>query len=504
MKRYKFIAVSLSALILVSSFTLNTDASRQTDYSSISEESIADTIDNLEEEKSSNSNKIAELEKQIADAEKLLEQSQDDESTKIAYQKAVQEKMSLQQENILYIEKQITALEENISEHKSNISVLETEISEKEIDIEQGIEDFKSRLSAMYISGNATYASIITGSKSFYDLLSRIELIKRISQRDNDVINNLKEQLSSLNEAKDQLLVENTALTQQMEQSEMKKNEYSNILDTLSSDYEATQADIEAIALEQQKIEMNQEELQKQRDDMEAERAKIDEEIKKAQEEIKRIQKEKEEERKRLEEEAERKRLEEEAEQKRLEEEKKKQEALATTTPAVTEAPVTTTTPTITTQPPVTTTTPDYNSKSMLWPVPGHYIISDYYGTRTWDGSGFHYGLDLGGPTIGGASIVAAESGTVILAINYCTHNYPKYSSCGCGGGFGNYIVIDHGGTYATLYGHCEKVDVKVGQYVQKGQTIGYVGTTGYSTGNHLHFEVRKDGERVNPLEYIQ
>ncbi len=516
MKKYKILSVFLSALLLVSSFTVDINASRQTEYSSVSssdEESIADAIDNLEDEKNSNSDKISELEKEIAEAEKLLEQSENDENAKIAYQNAVQEKMNLQQENILYVEKQISALETDIEEHKKNIEILETEIAEKQVEIDKGVEDFKARLSAMYISGNASYASIITGSKSFYDLLSRIELIKRISEHDNKVINNLKEQLADFNEAKALLETENTALNEQVEQSGLKKNEYSRILEDLSSDYNDTQEEIERIALEQQSIEMKQSEREEQIKIMEEEQKAIDEEIRKAQEEIKRIREEEERRRKEEEErlrreEEERLKREEEERLKREEEERKKQEALATTTPTVTEPPVVTTTPPpVVTTPPVTTQKPSYNNTynggSMLWPVPGHYIITDYYGTRTWDGSGFHYGLDIGGGNIAGSSIVAAESGTVILAINYCTHNYAKWSSCGCGGGFGNYVVIDHGGTYATLYGHCEKLEVKVGDYVTKGQTIGYVGTTGYSTGYHLHFEVRKDGERVNPLEYI-
>lgn len=489
MKKNRILITLLCLILLTSSMTVNVNASRQTDYSPASEDSIAEAIDNLEDEKNDNSDKIAELEQEIAEAEEKLKQSEDDENAKLVYQQAVQEKMNLQQENILYIEKQISALEAEIEQHRKNIEILENDISSKQQDIDKGIEDFKARLSAMYISGNASYASILTGSKSFYDLLSRIELIKRISMHDNEVINTLKDQLTSLNEDKTLLETENILLNEQMEQSTNKKNEYSRTLEQLSADYQTAQAEIEKIALEQQYIEMEKSEREQQIKTMEEEQKAIDEEIRKAQEEIKRIR-----------EEEEKRRKEEEERLKKEEEERKKQEALeaetaVTTSPAETSAPAVTTTSAV--------TNGYYNGGKMLWPVPGHYIITDYYGTRTWDGSGFHYGLDLGGGNIAGSSIVAAESGTVILAINYCTHNYAKYSSCGCGGGFGNYIVIDHGGTYATLYGHCEKVDVKVGDYVTKGQTIGYVGTTGYSTGYHLHFEVRKDGERVNPLDYI-
>ena len=79
-----------------------------------------------------------------------------------------------------------------------------------------------------------------------------------------------------------------------------------------------------------------------------------------------------------------------------------------------------------------------------------------------------------------------------------------KNYSCGCGGGYGNYVTIAHSdGTYSSLYAHCESICVSSGQYVTQGQTIGYVGTTGYSTGNHLHFEVHKNGNTVDPLSVV-
>ena len=85
---------------------------------------------------------------------------------------------------------------------------------------------------------------------------------------------------------------------------------------------------------------------------------------------------------------------------------------------------------------------------------------------------------------------------------NTCTHNYGKQGSCGCGGGYGNYCIIDHGGGYSTVYAHATEIIVKEGQQVSTGDVIGYVGSTGESTGYHLHFEVRIDGERKNPESF--
>ena len=92
---------------------------------------------------------------------------------------------------------------------------------------------------------------------------------------------------------------------------------------------------------------------------------------------------------------------------------------------------------------------------------------------------------------------MAAASGTVI----YVTEPYEGKNKGGTG--YGNYCIIDHGNGYATLYGHARDIYVSEGQSVSAGQSIGEVGSTGTSTGAHLHFEVRLNGERKNPLNYL-
>jgi murein DD-endopeptidase MepM/ murein hydrolase activator NlpD len=125
---------------------------------------------------------------------------------------------------------------------------------------------------------------------------------------------------------------------------------------------------------------------------------------------------------------------------------------------------------------------------SLAWPVSGT-ITSPFGYRRNPFGGGmeFHQGLDIAAPM--GTTITAAASGTVI--------------SAGWYGGYGNYILIDHGGGMATGYGHCSQIFVSVGQQVQKGQAIGAVGSTGASTGPHVHFEVRINGKPVDPAAYL-
>lgn len=133
------------------------------------------------------------------------------------------------------------------------------------------------------------------------------------------------------------------------------------------------------------------------------------------------------------------------------------------------------------------------------WPCPGYYTITSPYGYRTHPISGkykFHKGIDIAGSGIKGKPIVAAADGIVSIA----TYNT---------GGYGYYVMVNHGTgsdgkKYVSLYAHMTKYIVKVGQSVKKGQTIGYVGTSGASTGYHLHFEIRVNGDTTNPMSYYK
>ena len=134
------------------------------------------------------------------------------------------------------------------------------------------------------------------------------------------------------------------------------------------------------------------------------------------------------------------------------------------------------------------------------WPLDSRYqSITTYFGYDSWR-NGNHKGIDISGGGISGSNIYAAQSGTVISVVNYCGHNYGKSWSCGCGGGYGNYVIVNHGGNLATLYAHAEDIIVSEGQHVEIGDVLGYVGSTGWSTGAHLHFEVRVNGSYVDPF----
>ncbi|MCL2126585.1 MAG: peptidoglycan DD-metalloendopeptidase family protein [Oscillospiraceae bacterium] len=126
----------------------------------------------------------------------------------------------------------------------------------------------------------------------------------------------------------------------------------------------------------------------------------------------------------------------------------------------------------------------------LLWPCPSASYVSEGFGVRlhpVYNVYRQHWGVDI--PANYGVSIIAADSGTVIIS---------EYNSS-----YGNYVVINHGNGMTTLYAHMSSRGVSVGQSVSKGQIIGYVGTTGVSTGPHLHFEVSVDGNKVDPEKYL-
>ncbi len=128
-----------------------------------------------------------------------------------------------------------------------------------------------------------------------------------------------------------------------------------------------------------------------------------------------------------------------------------------------------------------------------MWPVPNfHYISSNFTDTVN-RGGRMHGAIDIAGRGIYGASVVAADSGVII-----------KVNDTPWGGGYGNFIVIDHGNGRSTLYGHLSLKRVTVGQTVAKGQQIGNVGNTGFSTGPHLHFETRMNGKKYDPLTEVR
>ena len=421
----------------------------------------AQSIAEMQEQINANKGKISELQAELdALAGNKAEEQQ--------YQSVLSEQITVIQNNIALLNKELETLTNDIESAQNNIGSLEQAIDDQQQAIDDKIEVFKQRLCAMYISGNDNLASVVVGTSSFYDMMSRVEMVNRIASYDEELINDILGEIDSMEEDKKKLESEKLTLEMKVEEQSKRKEEKTTEMENLTEKMQQTQAEIDRIAKEEAMTAEKKAELEKMNDDFNAEIEEI-------------IAREAAEAQRRYEE-----------EQARLAQERAAANAAAQQQAAQQGQSYTPSTPSYVSVSP--------SASGFAWPAPGFCYISSTYGPR-W--GSFHGGIDVGDAGIHGGAACASKSGTVVQVCNSCTHDYPKDGSCGCGGGYGNYVVISHDGTYSTVYGHLASAAVSVGQYVEQGQVIGYIGSTGWSTGAHLHFEVRVNGSRVDPLGYV-
>lgn len=465
----------------------------------------AHTVAELENMKDENKKKIAELQAQIADAQKQYDKIEEDEFAKGEYRDALNEKIYLQNQNIEYVSGQIEQIDAEIGENLKQINELEEEISLTQHETDKNMALFKQRLRASYMTGNESISAVFTGSADFYDILAKFEIVSKMAEHDDKLVKELKEQISQLKKSNEEMKKKQEELSESLKEAGERKAEFSEVLSELTVDYQNTQAELEKLGEAKNEIAEDIEAKNAAIAEKEQEHEKILADIAAVQEMMRQesvsVSKSISES---LAVSAEESRRAEESKRREESEKAEQAEKPVTQPPSQNQNPSTEAPeaeePPVTAPPPVTE--PPSSGTGFAWPVPGFFSVWSSYGYRTFDNS-FHKGIDISGGGIAGAAIVAAADGVVASAVTGCTHNYSKNGSCGCGGGYGNYVTIVHSdGTYSTLYAHCQSVAVSAGQSVSKGQTIGYVGTTGYSTGNHLHFEVHKNGSTTDPMSY--
>lgn len=363
---------------------------------------------------------------------------------------------------------QLEKTENELIETQENLEVTKEELKAaiEEANVHKGL--MKERLCAMYMCTNTSYLEIIFEAKNFTDFLDRIVMVREIVSLDQQVLEEMQAIEEEIQEKKLQLEEQETSI-------EQKKAKIISTRETI----ESQQAEREALLVK----------LKEQEEELEEGLAKLEKESKEIEETIKRY----------IEEQAEKERKRKEEERRRREEDRrrKEQEQLAakgnTSSRGNSSSGTTSPKNDSNNKPTGGDSTPKYTGGSMTWPVPGYYSITSPYGYRTHPVSGkrkLHRGIDIAGGGINGQSAVAAASGTVMTAQYY--------------GGYGNCVIIDHGGGLSTLYGHGSSILVSPGQSVKKGQPVLKVGSTGVSTGPHLHFEVRKNGSPVNPMNYVK
>ena len=360
---------------------------------------------------------------------------------------------------LAYIEEldaQCMELDEKIAGYERDTAIAEENLRLTQLALEQAREDerqqyenMKKRIKYMYEHGNTGYLEVFLNANSISDILNQMEYFNKITEYD------------------DKLLADYTLAKQEVEQQEALFELDIETLNALTAAAEEDREYLEGlIADKNERLEEYVENIGITNELL----IEYADQITQADADIEAIE---EEERKRIEEE----------ERKRKEEEeriRREQQALAAdlankrlhAAEGIVQTDI---------------TDPNY----MIWPLPGDGRIYAYFGYRkapTAGASTYHQGLDIGGEY--GASIVAALAGTVIEA---------SYSASR-----GNYVAINHGNGIITYYMHCSKLLVSVGDYVKQGSVVALVGSTGISTGPHLHFSVKVNGTNVDPLIYVK
>ncbi len=363
-------------------------------------------------------------------------------------------KNSVDQE-IFLLYSQMENLNQQITAYTALIAQTQAELDEAQRALEELNVRYRARVRAMEEEGSLSYWQVLFKAKDFTDLIDRLNMIKEIAAADERLMERMHQVTQAVAQTKETLMQEKQALEESraallasQQTLEAKREESDAILRQLN----ATQRDMD--------------DLHAQHD---AENQALADEIAQAEKAYNEAVRAEEEERRRQEEEERRRQEEEEA--KRREEEEKNNPTDPTDPADPTE--------------PDEPEDPPTNSDSG-WLIPCAYImISSPYGQR---GSGWHNGVDFANDR--GTPIYATRSGTVTKVKSMTTS-------------YGNHVVVNHGDGFSSLYAHLDYYVVSEGQYVQQGQLLGYMGSTGNSTGNHLHFTIFYNGSDVNPMNYL-
>lgn len=413
---------------------------------------------------------LEQLNKDSAKYQKTLNDTQSDINDKEKYNNALVGKIET-------LSKKITVTNQAISKLNTDIGKKQKEINQGNKDIETQLDALCGRLKAIYKAGSASDLEIVLGAKNLSDFIDKVNLVKNVSAIDKELIDGINTKLTAINNQK-------KALEKDKEKLDKSKKD----LQTDRNDLNKTVKDNEKVlknlytqnADAQKKLNSangKSSELEKQiaaywEADRKARAAASSTGSADVTDQVQR------------------------AEKRRQAASKPSSSSSASSSSSSSSGGSASTSQ--------QQSYDDYSDPSSdlsggyVWPCPGFYYLSSLFGEdRT---SYAHGAIDIAGGGIMGATVVAAASGTVADTCTYCIHNWGKSGSCGCGGGFGNYVWINHGNGKESIYGHLTSVIVSPGQYVSAGQVIGYVGSTGYSTGPHLHFECRYNGVKYDPM----
>ena len=405
--------------------------------------SAEDSISDLEQQ-------LQQLEQENEKYQKILDDTKSDIAEKEEYKSALVSKVQVLDEKIAVTREKISSLNDDIKEKQD---AYDKGLSE----VEDQFDALANRLRILYMSGNATDLEIIFGAKDFSDLIDKMELVKSLANSDKELIREIQTKLDELSTKKKSLEADKKDLETQQASLKSDQDEFNKlisdndeILKNLYASNSEAQNSLESAALQSDEIE-----------------AKISQYY---------------------------------AAQKAA------AEHAAQASQSSSSSGSSSSSSSSSSSGSSSSGSSSSGSSSVIvpsgsgfaWPTPGFVSrSSEWFEDREVYN---HGGIDIAGAGIMGTPVVAAADGTVVATNSSCTHNWGKSYSCGCGGGYGNYVMISHAGGKMTVYGHLTSLTVSSGQSVSRGQVIGYVGSTGNSTGPHLHYECRLNGVRYNPM----
>lgn len=405
--------------------------------------SAEDSISDLEQQ-------LQQLEQENQKYQKILDDTKSDIAEKEEYKSALVSKVQVLDEKIAVTREKISSLNDDIKEKQD---AYDKGLSE----VEDQFDALANRLRILYMSGNATDLEIIFGAKDFSDLIDKMELVKSLANSDKELISEIQTKLDELSTKKESLEADKKDLETQQASLKSDQDEFNKlisdndeILKNLYASNSEAQHSLESAALQSDEIE-----------------AKISQYY---------------------------------AAQKAA------AEHAAQASQSSSSSGSSSSSSSSSSSGSSSSGSSSSGSSSVIvpsgsgfaWPTPGFVSrSSEWFEDREVYN---HGGIDIAGAGIMGTPVVAAADGTVVATNSSCTHNWGKSYSCGCGGGYGNYVMISHAGGKMTVYGHLTSLTVSSGQSVSRGQVIGYVGSTGNSTGPHLHYECRLNGVRYNPM----
>ena len=380
------------------------------------------------------------------------------------------------QAEIRALDAQITQVNIKIDQLNGEMQKLQAEIAQTKAELEAAKAEllekkdlYAKRLRSMYIANDRGYLDILLDSTDATSIIGNARMIRSIATSDRELIDEINAKVKEIEEKQALLAEQEKQLAQKQAQARIERSnleaanaQKTGYMNSLMSNLSAYEAQYDAMLRES--------------DAIESQIANLDLSIQKAkEEESARIAKQR----------------------AAAEAARREKEAAARKASRSTGRTVSTRSVSVNSAPAVSNdvvsygekATPEAKTGEFYWPVPGHHRITSPFGYRIHPILKYrklHTGVDIGAPN--GTPVVSAGSGTVIAS---------RFMS-----GYGNCIMIDHGGK-VTVYAHLSSRAVSPGQSVSAGETIGYVGSTGMSTGAHLHFEVRVNGAVQNPLNYL-